>query len=418
MPKVHVIGAGLAGLSAAVRLAEAGAEVVVHEQAGQAGGRARSFHDVLLDAEIDNGNHLLLSGNRSALDYLRLIGARERLTGPGSARFDFFDYETNDRWSIDLNRGPVPLWVLYKDKRVLGTSMRDYLSGLKLLTAGNRTVMQLFGDQGQMYRRFWEPFSIGVLNTPPEQAVARLLMPVIRETLAKGADYAQPLVARKGLSDTFVDPALKWLDRKGVEVRFGERILTLDRNENRITALNTSSGRERLGNGDAAVVAVPAWATAQLVDGLQAPDAFAPIVNVHFRIEDKTLPLSPTPLLGMVGSQAQWVFTRGDIASVTISAAYELADKPASDIIKHVWREVAAALDMRNHPQPKARVIKERRATFVATAQQIALRPPSKTRYANLVMAGDWIDTGLPATIEGSIRSGARACDALAVRAS
>ncbi len=416
MPKVHVIGAGLAGLSAAVHLAAAGAQVIVHEQAGHAGGRARSFHDALLDAEIDNGNHLLLSGNRSALDYLRIIGARDRLTGPGSARFDFFDYETDDRWSIDLNRGPVPLWVLYKDKRVLGTSMRDYLSGLKLLTAGDRTVAQLFADQGQMYRRFWEPFSIGVLNTPPDQAVARLLMPVIRETLARGADHSEPLIARKGLSDTFVDPALAWLERKGAEVRFGERVLGLLDNGTSITELDTSSGQEPLGKGAAVVLAVPAWVASQLLDGITAPDAFAPIVNVHFRIDGARRPLSASPLLGMVGSQTQWIFTRGDIASVTISAAFEQAEKPAGEIAAAVWREVAAALGLGDREQPRARVIKERRATFVATPQQIARRPVQKCRYTNLVLAGDWIDTGLPATIEGSIRSGARAAGLLAGR--
>ena len=213
MGKVHVIGAGLAGLSAAVQLVNKGADVVLYEQAGHAGGRARSFHDATLDAVIDNGNHLLLSGNNSTLDFLSAIGARGKLHGPGSARFDFFDFETSDRWSVDLTRGPVPLWVLYKDRRVPGTSMKDYLRGLKLLTAGDRSVAALFGDQGQIYRRFWEPFAVAVLNTPADQAVARLLMPVIRETLAKGADASKPLIAKHGLSDTFADPALKWLDQ-------------------------------------------------------------------------------------------------------------------------------------------------------------------------------------------------------------
>ena len=174
MTRAHIIGAGLAGLSAAVQLAQKGFAITMYEQASQAGGRARSFHDSHLDCTIDNGNHLLLSGNYSALDFLTTIGASERLIGPGSARFDFADLETNDRWTINFNRGPVPLWVLYEQSRVPGTSMMDYVAGLKLLTAGNRSVASLFGDQGQMYRRFWEPFSVAVLNTKPDEAIARL----------------------------------------------------------------------------------------------------------------------------------------------------------------------------------------------------------------------------------------------------
>ena len=406
-----MIGAGLAGLSAAVHLSKAGADVVMHEQARHAGGRARSFHDAVLDELIDNGNHLLLSGNTSALNFLSIIGSRHRLTGPGTARFDFFDLETGERWAIDLNRGPVPLWVLYKDRRILGTSMRDYLSGLKLLTAGNKSVAQLFGQQGQMYRRFWEPFSVGVLNTPPDVAVARLLMPVIRETLAKGATQSEPLIARKGLSDTFVDPALKWLERRGADIRFGERINAIEYNDRTVTGLKTSKGIENVSGNDSVVMAVPAWSAGELIDGVSAPDSFAPIVNVHFKITGADQPLMPSTVLGMVGSQSQWIFTRGDIASVTVSAAYELADMPSAKIAKLLWREVATALKLEGMEMPVVRVIKERRATFAATPQQLAMRPSPKTRFSNLVLAGDWIDTGLPATIEGSIRSGKTACD-------
>jgi len=414
--RVHVIGAGLSGLAAALALTEAGARVVLYDQAAQAGGRTRSFHEPALDRLIDNGNHLLLSGNHAALDYLSGIGAADRLIGPDSARFDFFELDSGDRWTIDLNRGPVPLWVLYSKRRVPGTSLADYVKGLKLLTAGDRTVAQLFARQGALYRRFWEPFAVAVLNTAPEEAAARLLVPVIRETLAKGAEASSPLIARRGLSDTFVDPALDALARRGVEIRLGCRIAGLEWEADRLTAIALTRGLEGLAPGDAAVLAVPAWTAAELLPGLTVPDAFAPIVNVHFRIDGGRRPLLPAPLLGLVGGTAQWLFVRDDVVSVTISAARALAERGASEIAAIVWPEVARALDLDVAKMPPVRVVKERRATFLASAAQIARRPGAATSLRNLMLAGDYTDTGLPATIEGAIRSG-RAAAKLVLRA-
>ena len=413
MSRAHIIGAGLAGLSAAIQLAQKGFAITLYEQASQAGGRARSFYDSHLDCTIDNGNHLLLSGNHSALDFLQTINASERLIGPGSARFDFVDLETNDRWTINFNRGPVPLWVLYEQSRIPGTSMMDYVTGLKLLTAGDRSMASLFGDQGQMYRRFWEPFSVAVLNTLPHEAVGRLLLPVIRETLAKGSEYSKPLVARDGLSNTFVDPALKWLERRKADIRFGQRITCLESESQNITAIKTARTSEAVIDCDVVVVATPPWVTPDLVAGINAPNEFAPIVNLHFRVEGFADKNVDTPILGLVGSPAHWLFVRGDIISVTVSAAHDLTDKSAKEIASIIWPEVAKAYDLDSKDQPQVRVIKEQRATFKTTPAQLKRRAGAKTVFKNLALAGDWTDTGLPATIEGAIRSGVTAAKTL-----
>jgi squalene-associated FAD-dependent desaturase len=418
MPRIHVIGAGLSGFAAAVALAEAGAQVVLYEQAAQAGGRARSFHEPSLDRTIDNGNHLLLSGNEAALDYLAAVGASDRLAGPGSARFDFLELDSGERWSIDLNRGPVPLWVLYGKRRVPGTALSEYLAGLKLLTAGDRTVAQLFARQGALYRRFWEPFAIAVLNTPPEEAAARLLVPVIRETLAKGAKASAPLIAKCGLSHTFVDPALDLLARRGGDIRLGRRVTGLIGDADRLTELTMTRGSEALRAGESAILAVPAWTAGELLPGLNVPDRFAPIVNVHFRIDHGRRPLMPSPLLGLIGGTAQWLFVRDDVASVTVSAAVALAERSAEEIADAVWPEVALALDLDPAARPPVRVVKERRATFLASPDQLSRRPGAKTQWRNLALAGDYTDTGLPATIEGAIRSGRTAAELLLRQAS
>ena len=107
-PVIHIVGAGLAGLAAAVKLSQARASIVIHEAARQAGGRCRSFFDETINTTIDNGNHLLLSGNRSALAYLDAIGARGELRGPGRCEIAFADMASNERWTIRVNEGPLP----------------------------------------------------------------------------------------------------------------------------------------------------------------------------------------------------------------------------------------------------------------------------------------------------------------------
>lgn len=406
MSKVHIIGAGVAGLAAAIELVSRGADVIVHEAAAGAGGRCRSWHDPLLEAEIDNGNHLMLSGNRATLAYLDRIGARDRLIGPERAVFPFLDLQSGERWTVDINRGPVPWWILDKDRRVRGTSLGEYIDGLRLLNAGERTVTQLFRSQGPFFHRFWEPFTIAVLNTPPEQAAARLLLPVIRETLAQGAAKSTPLIARRSLADALVAPALAMLGERGADVRFGAKIRALESNAGRITALLTARGREPVAPGDSVIAALPAWAIGELAPAITAPSEFAPIVNLHFRIEDAPRPLMELPLLGLIGGTAQWLFVRENIASVTISAAMALVEEPNNVIAERVWRDIAAPLGLAGSPMPKVRVVKEHRATFLASPVQNARRPPAQTPFANLVLAGEWIDTGLPTTIEGAVRSG------------
>ena len=414
MATAHIIGAGVSGLSAAVELSKAQFRVVLYEQTGHAGGRCRSFHDPSLDSIIDNGNHLLLSGNRSALSFLETIGALDELIGPEKAEFPFVDVKSGERWTIELNKGPMPWWILDKDRRVPGTRLSEYLTGLKLLSAGNRTVKQLFAGQGALYERFWDPFTVGVMNTEPHEAAARLLTPVIRETLARGAEYSRPMISRRGLSYTFVDPALKWLADRGGEIRYNCRVSGIETDAARVTAINTGAGREEVKPGDVVVSALPAWFAGMVLGTVTAPDAFVPIVNAHFRVDGGRTPLMKHHVLGLLNSMSHWLFVRDDVASVTISAGDKVAAMDKAKVLETVWREIAPEIGQDPDRMPsRSRVLTERRATFKGTTDQLARRPGPSTNWHNMVLAGDWIDNGLPSTIEGSIRSGQTAAQRL-----
>ena len=135
MSKIHIVGAGVAGLSAAVRLAGSGRQIFLYESAGHAGGRCRSYFDDHLGCRIDNGNHLLLSGNPSVHEYLRTIGASRELVGPKRAIFPFIDLSISKRWTVEIGKSSFPLWLLKKDRRIPDTGISDYLTALRLLFA-------------------------------------------------------------------------------------------------------------------------------------------------------------------------------------------------------------------------------------------------------------------------------------------
>jgi len=412
MSGVHIIGAGLAGLAAAVSLAAAGRAVTLYEAGPAAGGRCRSYFDRALGRRIDNGNHLVLSGNRAVADYLAQTGAHDALAGPATPLFPFIDLESGDRWTLRPNAGRLPWWVLSPARRVPGSRARDYLALLALRRARQDSVADLLDDGGALYRRLLEPLAVAVLNTPPHSGLARLLDRVVRETLAKGGGACLPRYARVGLSESFVDPALAWLAARGGRLLTGRRVAGLRIEAGRVAALETPEGAVSLAADAGVVLAVPSWVAADLLPGLVAPDAFGAILNLHFAADAAP---GPAGFYGVVGGTAEWIFVRDHVVSVTISAANRLVDLPAEDLAARVWPDVRTTLAL-SAPMPPVRVVKERRATFAATAAQEVRRPGPRTPLHNLVLAGDWTATGLPATIEGAIRSGRTAAAHLLAR--
>jgi hypothetical protein len=158
---------------------------------------------------------------------------------------------------------------------------------------------------------------------------------------------------------------------------------------------------------DRIVLSVPPSVASSLVPDLEVPTEYRAIVNAHFRVSP---PARLAPMIGVINGTVEWIFSFRDRLAVTISAADRLLDVARETIAANLWREVAKVTGIKG-ALPPWQIIKERRATFAALPQENAKRPPNATQWTNLFIAGDWTRTGLPATIEGAIRSGNRGAE-------
>jgi hydroxysqualene dehydroxylase len=407
-PKTYIVGAGLSGLAASVALAKRGCQVELLEAAPQAGGRCRSWFDAQFGDVIDNGNHLVLSGNSATCDYITAIGAEEQLTGPDEARFAFFDMRTAKRWTIAPNMGPLPWWVLSPSRRVPETTARDYLKLAPLLRRNTgKRVDEVIACSGSLWERLLQPFLLAALNTEPASASAELASAVIRQTLARGGRFCLPRIATPHLAAAFVEPAVSFLTQRGAKIRLGERLRAITFNGAFVSSLDFGEFQIRPAAGEQVILAVPSWVATALVPGIAALDHNSAIVNGHYRA---MAPPGAPAMLGIIGGTAEWVFTFPDRLSVTVSSAGHIADRDRAELAALLWRDVAVAHGL-SHELPAWQIVKEKRATFRATPDQDTKRSPARTRWTNLFLAGDWTATGLPATIEGAIRSGQKAAE-------
>ncbi|MGH6878287.1 MAG: hydroxysqualene dehydroxylase HpnE [Rhizomicrobium sp.] len=406
--KIYVIGAGVAGLAAAVELAKRQTQIEIIESAPQAGGRCRSWFDVQIQDVIDNGNHLVLSGNHAVFAYLKTIGAEGCVAGPDESRFAFCDVRSGAHWSIAPNAGALPWWIFSRARRVPDTRAVDYVKFLHLLSRnpGSR-VCDVIRCEGPAWDCLMRPLLLAALNTAPEDASAELTSAVLRETLARGGRFCRPRIASPNLAAAFVEPAVAWLTRHGVRLRLGERLRAVSFEGAALSELDLGDSRIELSVRDRVILAVPSWIATALVPGVSAPDQSSAIVNAHYRA---TAPAGTPAMMGLIGGMAEWVFAFPDRISVTVSGADTIVDRERTNLAELLWRDVAFAYGL-GADLPPWQIVKEKRATFRATPEQAARRPPAETRWSNLFLAGDWTATGLPATIEGAIRSGQKAAE-------
>lgn len=404
--RVHVVGAGIAGLIAALALARAGHAVTLHEATQFAGGRCRALAD-----GTDNGTHALMGANHAALRFLSAIGARDGWVEPEPEGLPVFDLADGSARRIAV----TPLAWRDPARRPPGLTAGGLLALLGMaLSVTDRPVAAAMAKHPALLRGFVEPLTVAALNTPVAEASSARLGQVLRRL--GGAGAGRVLVARDGLGPDMIAPALAALERAGAALRPGNRLRALTVAEGRVTALHLGGETLALGAQDAVILAVPPWEAARLIPGLRVPDRHAAIVNLHFAHGGQ----GPLRFIGLVGGLAQWVLVRPAGLSVTISAVDAAAEDDEDTLAARAWAEILAAARAFGLPgpwpetPPPCRAVKERRAT---PHHGVGVPPqPPRAPLHNLALAGDWTWPALPATIEAAARSGEAAAKATATR--
>jgi squalene-associated FAD-dependent desaturase len=441
-----VIGAGFAGLSAAVRLTQHGARVLVLEARARLGGRATAFADRDTGELVDNGQHVLLGCYTETLAFLREIGAGANVRVEPRLSVTMID-RVGRRSRLECPALPPPLHLLAGVFEWDALRWVDRLSVLQMagpikqarraLRPGATSIAASPGEtvdawlvrNGQTPRireMLWEPLALAALNQPVAQAAAPPFARVLAEMFGSDSQAAAIVLPTKPLHLMYAEPAREYLESRGGSVRTGAPAkITIESGANPL--LEVEALRERW-LPDVVVAAVPWFAIGELVagdtSGLQhllaraSQMASSPIVTVNLWFDRDVLADVRAPFIGLPGRFMQWVFDKrvvfgGDASHLSLvsSGASPLVAQTNEALIAAAHDELLDALPaVRSASLVRATVVREPRATFSLAPGQPA-RPQVATPVRGLYLAGDWIDTGLPATIESAVRSGHRAAD-------
>ncbi|MGA9772584.1 MAG: hydroxysqualene dehydroxylase HpnE [Blastocatellia bacterium] len=424
--RVIIIGGGFAGLRAGVALSERGAEVLLLERRSFLGGRAYSFRDPVTNDTVDNGQHLFMGCYRQTIRFLEKIGTLDRLKFQDNARVDFLDRE-NGFTSFDCPPLPAPLHALVGLLRMRGLTPGDKLRALKVGRAIQRngqpvTVSAWLDrlDQSQRIKeRFWYPMTIATLNESPEIASAEMMKVVLKEAFGSSRKSASIGIARVGLSDLYTTDASAFITARNGVVRTGAQVNRFVIEQGKVAAVELKDG-EKI-TADYFISAVTPSALLQMIpDELRAGELGAlaglsssPIVSINLWFDRQII---DREFVGLIGTRSQWVFNKDLIVkpagqanqiAVIISAARDFVDWTKDQMVEMAMAELNELLPKsRSAKLLHCRIVKEREATLSHTLDSDRIRPVARTQVPNLILAGDWTATGLPATIESAVISG------------
>lgn len=431
-PDVIVIGGGVAGFSAATALAEAGAQVLLLEARPGLGGRATAFTDPGTGERVDNGQHILMGCYYDTLKLLARIGASDRVRWQAGLALTMVD-ERGHESVLKLPPMASPLHLLggvlawdalswFERMSILRVGAALTPRGQNFSSASRESVREWLVRHGQAPRLcelFWEPLALAALNQSIDQAAASYFVTILAQMFGPDSTAAALVMPAVPLDELYAEPARAWLEARGHEVRVNAPV-KVEVVADRVTGVRVRG--EHLAapwvistvpwHGLGALFESPPQSLAMTIANATALGSL-PIVTVNLWFDR---PVMHESLIGLPGRAFQWVFDRRAIIggasshlSMISSGAEAIVAMSNDELIALALADVRAALPAaRTATVRKGLAVREKRSTF-SLAPDAPARPQAETGIAGFLLAGDWIDTGLPATIESAAVSGHRA---------
>ena len=414
--KVLVIGGGLAGLSSAAYLSKNNFKVKLLESSPKLGGRTYSFLDKETNTILDNGQHILMGCYSETLNFISLIGAVKNFDIQKSLSVNFVKegYNIFKLKSLPFFY-PFNLLVAALNYKAVNFIERlrlikvffklPFYSDKQLSSMNIREWLEKENQSSSVQSAFWKILAVGALNTSLEKASAKIFVDILRQIFLNGKNSSAIILPKFGLSETFCKDAEDFIKNNSGEIHLSETVSKLIINEDSVTEIHTSNKIYK--DFDFVVSAIPAFAFSRILDDkdqINIPEfIYSTILNIHLWLKDNSFPKG---FFGLINSPLHWVFNKGTHLNIVISDAEEHAGKSDEELIEMCKVEMKKFFLLKPETISNYKIIKEKRATFIPSNDILDIRPEQKTKIKNLVIAGDWVDTGLPSSIESAVKSG------------
>lgn len=414
MKKCIVIGGGFAGLATASFLSSNNFKVTLLESSPKAGGRAYSFIDKTSGDVIDNGQHILMGCYKETLAFLRLINAAGNFEYQKNLKVKFVDKNSNQHL-LDASAFFYPFNLLAAILGYRAIDIKDQLRIIiflvKLMFTNTEKLKNLSVREWLLKNQqsekainsLWAIIAIGALNTNIDKASAKIFAIILKQMFLKGNFNSTIILPSKGLSESYVEPAINFIKQNGGEVRLSQSVTGLRIEQNKIASVITSDGE--LNDFDFVISTVQHFALKKISGLENFPDVnyeYSSILTFHIWLKENQL---ENTFYGFIDSPVHWVFNKGTHLTLVISDANELVKKEDSELNNIAICELKKYLKIEPDNISDIKIIKEKRATFIPGNIVEEKRPWQKTNYNNFFIAGDWTSTSLPSTIESAVKS-------------
>jgi len=418
-----IVGGGLAGLSAAVHLTKKNIHVRLFEASPKLGGRAYSFIEEVTRDEVDNGQHIMLGCYENTLRLIELVNAQNNFSYQKKLEIPF---QTSDRSYPLLQNAnlPWPLSALTGLFKFDLLSFRDVIQIIVLVgklpfitssNVKNKSVREWLEQEKQTVggiTYFWELLAVGALNCNMDKAAASLFIDMLKQIFLRGEKGSVIIQPKYGLTKSLIDPLQNYLSSHNTDISLGKSVTEIVVNDKHAESCLVEGSQNE--SFDAILFAIPPFALSKIKNANEMItinyDAFkfAPIITTHLWLRDNPL---KKKFYALTESPIQWVFNHGKHLTTVTSNAEKFIELTNQEFVELSLQEIEKYFGIGKSSFYHSRVIKEKRATFIPDAMTIAERPGIKTDIKNVFLAGDWTNTGLPATIEGAVKSGAKAAE-------